>query len=212
MANVKITQLPGLSVLNGTGQFPVVSGNVTYNVTANVMQTFMANVPGSITVNSTNQSVAIVNGGSNGTGNIGSAGSKFNTVFAVATSAQYADLAECYLADAKYEPGTVVMLGGSVEITQCNNDNCSAVAGVVSTNPAHLMNSDLTGDHVTAVALIGRVPCKVTGTVRKGDLMVSAGNGRARAELNPKPGTIIGKAIESFEGDIGIIEILVGKV
>ena len=211
MANVKITQLPGLSVLNGTGQFPVVSGNVTYNVTANVMQTFMANVPGSITINSSNNATAIVNGGTNGVGNIGSNSNYFNTIFATATTAQYADLAENYLSDSDYEPGTVVMLGGSFEITQCNHDMCSAVAGVVSTKPAYLMNSRLTGQHIVSVALTGRVPCVVQGTVRKGDLLVSAGNGRARSETNPAPGTILGKAIESFAGDFGTIEILVGK-
>jgi hypothetical protein len=211
MANVKITQLPGLSVLNDTGQFPVVSGNVTYNVTANVMQTFMANVPGPITVNSSNQSVAIINGGGNGVGNIGSASTYFNVVFAKATSAQYADLAEIYVSDAPYGPGTVVMLGGSAEITQCDQDMCSAVAGVVSTQPAYLMNSGLTGENAISVALVGRVPCAVQGKIKKGDLLVSAGNGQSLSESNPKPGTIIGKAIESFEGDTGTIEILVGK-
>jgi len=59
--------------------------------------------------------------------------------------------------------------------------------------------------------LVGRVPCQVQGKVKKGDLMVSAGNGRARAELTPGPGTIIGKAVQSFDGDLGIIEIVVGR-
>jgi hypothetical protein len=74
------------------------------------------------------------------------------------------------------------------------------------------MNSGLTGDNVVAIALQGRVPCLVLGPVEAGDLMVSAGNGRARSENNPAQGAVIGKAIKSFDGDIGTIEIVVGRV
>jgi hypothetical protein len=155
---------------------------------------------------------SINNGGANGTGNIGSASTYFDTVFAQATSAQYADLAENYLADADYAPGTVVVFGGEQEITMATQDHDPAVAGVVSTRPAYQMNSRLTGDHVVTVALIGRVPCQVQGPVRKGALMVSAGNGCARAEINPAAGAIIGKAVESFDDDCGTIEIVVGRV
>ena len=152
---------------------------------------------------------AIINGGTNGVGNIGASGAGFNTVYALATSANYADLAENYQADAAYAPGTVVHFGGEFEVTACDEDMCTRVAGVVSTNPAHLMNTGLTGDNVVAVALNGRVPCQVQGTVQKGDLMVSAGNGRARAEANPKVGSVIGKAIENSEGE-ATIEVVVG--
>jgi hypothetical protein len=86
------------------------------------------------------------------------------------------------------------------------------IIGVVSTDPAHLMNSDLQADHPTAVALIGRVPCSVVGTVRRGDMMVSAGNGAARSESNPAPGSMIGKAVQDHNGDTGVIEILVGRL
>jgi hypothetical protein len=72
------------------------------------------------------------------------------------------------------------------------------------------MNTGLTGDNVVAVALNGRVPCQVQGTVQKGDLMVSAGNGRARAEANPRVGSVIGKALENFDGPEGVIEVVVG--
>lgn len=154
----------------------------------------------------------IVNSNANGVGNIGSSSTYFNTLFATATSAQYADVAEKYTADADYAPGTVVMFGGSAEVTLCDTDACSAVVGVVSSDPAYLMNAGLVSEHVVAVALLGRVPCAVQGPVTRGALMVSAGNGRARAETNPAPGTIIGKAVESFSGDIGTIEILVGRV
>jgi hypothetical protein len=116
------------------------------------------------------------------------------------------------LADAEYTPGTVVVFGGEQEITMATQDHDVAVAGVVSTRPAYAMNSGLIGDHVATVALIGRVPCRVQGPVRKGALMVSAGNGCARAEINPAPGATIGKALQSFDGDYGTIEIVVGRI
>ena len=146
----------------------------------------------------------------NATANIGSATLSFNTIFARATSAQYADLAEKYTADADYEPGTVVQFGGSEEVTVCAADACKRVAGVISTNPSYIMNGGLEAEHVATVALTGRVPCKVTGTVRKGDLMVSAGNGCARAEENPQVGTVIGKALADSEGN-ATIEVVVGR-
>lgn len=74
------------------------------------------------------------------------------------------------------------------------------------------MNSGLIGAHTVAVALTGRVPCRVEGPVTRGAMMVSAGNGRARAETNPSMGTVIGKAVQSFDGDIGTIEIVVGRL
>jgi hypothetical protein len=154
---------------------------------------------------------AIVKSGTNGVGSIGQTDNRYATVFAQATSAQYADVAERYLADADYEPGTVLHFGGDYEVSQCNADACTRVAGVVSTNPAYIMNDSLVGEHVVEVALLGRVPCKVEGTVQRGDMMVSAGNGRARAEANPKLGTVIGKALENFNGDVGVIEVVVGR-
>ena len=146
---------------------------------------------------------------SNASANIGSATTYFNTIFGKATTAQYADLAENYLADADYAPGTVLDFDGEQEVTISTRDSSKRVAGVVSTNPAHLMNSTLDGSHVTAVALAGRVPTQVTGKIAKGDLMVSAGNGRARAEANPSTGTVIGKALENFDGGEGTIEIVI---
>jgi hypothetical protein len=145
----------------------------------------------------------------NATANIGSATAYFNTMFGKATTAQYADLAENYLADAVYVPGTVLDFDGAQEVTLSTRDSSRRVAGVVSTNPAHLMNSTLDGAHVVAVALVGRVPTQVTGAIAKGDLMVSAGNGRARAEANPAIGTVIGKALENFSGGEGTIEIVI---
>jgi predicted short-subunit dehydrogenase-like oxidoreductase (DUF2520 family) len=73
------------------------------------------------------------------------------------------------------------------------------------------MNDGLEAEHTAMVALQGRVPCKVTGPVAKGDMMVSAGNGHARAEADPKVGAVIGKALEAWEGGEGVIEVVVGK-
>jgi hypothetical protein len=101
----------------------------------------------------------------------------------IATSAYYADLAENYLADADYEPGTVLMVGGTAEVTVAARGE--KAIGVVSTNPAYLMNKDLTGDHVVAVALTGRCPVKVRGEVKKGDELVACGDGFAEALTGP---------------------------
>jgi hypothetical protein len=132
------------------------------------------------------------------------------TLYGTATTANYADLAENYSADADYAPGTVVCFGGDAEVTQCNEDGDRRIAGVVSTDPAYLMNNALEGTKAT-VALTGRVPCMVTGSVKKGDMMVSAGNGMARAEADPKMGSVIGKALEDSEGD-ATIEVVVGRM
>jgi hypothetical protein len=163
-----------------------------------------------LTIN--NGTTAITNAATNGTGNIGASGATFNTVFAKATTAQYADLAEMYAADADYEPGTVVDFGGTQEITISTTAASDRVAGVVSTDPAHLMNSTQQGDHVIAVALTGRVPTRVTGTVWKGAMMISAGNGHARACATPAIGTVIGKSLEDFSGDSGTIHVVVGRL
>jgi len=154
--------------------------------------------------------------------NIGQGGGtplRYNTVYAsvfdgTATKARYADLAENYLADAEYEIGTVVVLGGTKEITSTTTKGDTRVFGVVSENPAYLMNSELQGDYVTPVALTGRVKCKVIGNVNPGDMLVaSAIEGYAIANNNPGIGSVIGKALEAKEGDgKGTIEIVVGKV
>jgi hypothetical protein len=154
----------------------------------------------------------ILNTNSNGVGNIGNSTTYFNTVFAKATSAQYADIAEMYVADAYYEPGTVLSFGGTHEVTGSTVACDARIAGVVSTNPSYLMNSTLSGDHVAAVALMGRVATFVQGPVVKGDMMVSAGNGMAMSCSAPQMGTVIGKALEDFSGSVGKIELVVGRL
>ena len=124
--------------------------------------------------------------------------------------ATYADLAEYYEADATYEPGTVLMFGGEKEVTIAD-DGTSRVAGVVSTNPAYVMNSTCPG-LLTAVALQGRVPCKVRGKISKGDMLISGGNGFARPNQFPSMGTVIGKALQDFDGYEGVIEVAVGRL
>jgi hypothetical protein len=149
---------------------------------------------------------------------IGSATKKYANVYATlfrgtATESYYADLAENYLADAEYAPGTVVEFGGEAEVTQSTTHGTHRVAGVVSTNPAHLMNSHCEGDNVVAVALQGRVPCNVIGKVAKGDMLVASNvPGYAIVNNTPKVGSVIGKALEAkLDGDRGTVEVVVGK-
>ena len=157
---------------------------------------------------------SITKNGTNNSGDIGQSNNVFATIYAtafvgVSTTAKYADLAENYRADKSYSSGTVLMFGGAQEVTLATEDT-TAVAGIVSTNPAHLMNGALAGANVVAVALIGRVPCNVIGPVKKGDLMISAGFGFAKSSINPTVGQVIGKALSDFTGAKGQIEIVIG--
>jgi len=130
------------------------------------------------------------------------------------TRSKYADLAENYLADEKYDDGTVLVFGGAFEITITNTKGDKRIAGVVSTNPAHLMNDALQGEHVTPLALQGRVPCKVIGKVAKGDMLVtSAIAGYAIVDNDPRIGTVLGKAVgEKTDDGKGVVEIVVGRL
>jgi len=128
-----------------------------------------------------------------------------------ATTAQYADLAEIYSADADYEPGTVVKLGGSAEVTQTTSFNDPEVFGVVSTNPAYLMNSEAEG---VAVALTGRVPVKVEGRIKKGERLVSGtkpGYAKALMKNEYDMRCVIGRALQdkdTFDDDV--VEVVIG--
>lgn len=158
----------------------------------------------------------IVNNGSYGVGNIGTSSIYWNTIFAKATSAQYADLAEMYAADAEYEPGTVLTHGGANEVTVSDQSHTPAVLGVVSSNPSYLMNSGLKGNHPTQVALVGRVPVRVVGTIRKGDCLVNSAIAGVATRLDPEQyqlGCVIGKAIGEHNSDTpGTIEAAVGSL
>jgi hypothetical protein len=187
----------------------------TFNATANITGGNILTA-GTLTVNSGNAVTAIVNGGGNGVGNIGSLTATFNTIFAKATTAQYADLAEMYCADANYPSGTVVEFGGESEITITTVSHSTAVAGIISTNPSYLMNSIIACEvNALEVALVGRVPCKVVGSIRKGDRLVSSkipGTAQAMNVDLYKPGCIVGKALENYNStEPGIIEVAVGR-
>ena len=126
--------------------------------------------------------------------------------------ATYADLAENYEGDAEYEAGTVLVFGGEKEVTTTTQMNDTRSAGVVTTNPAYVMNADQTGIKV-CIALAGRIPCKVVGRVKKGDMLTtSATPGCAVKATNPTLGSIIGKALEDKDyGEAGVIQIAVGR-
>ena len=147
----------------------------------------------------------------NVTYDLGSTTAWWNNVYGVAIQAKYADLAEKYSTDAVYLPGTVVVFGGSAEITISAESHTTAVAGVISTNPAYLMNSDSSG---LPVALSGRVPCQVQGPVNKGDRLVNVSPGVA-GRLDPaeyQPGCVIGHALASVpDGQLTTIEVVIMK-
>ena len=203
------TQAKVTSIVAGTG---VSVSGATGDVTVNIGQAIgSGNSPtfAGITVPS------ITHSGSNATGDIGSSGATFATVYAttfsgVSTTAKYADLAENYQGDADYAPGTVVVFGGEQEITVTNQFGDSRVAGVISTNPAYLMNATSTG---LPLALRGRVPCQVIGTVNKGDSLVtsidygyatSVGQDRSYAQA------VFAKSLETkTTTEPGIIEVVI---
>ena len=205
--------ITGSSVVGGviTGTSVSVSGTVT---SASVVGGVMSGSSLSVTTG-TITGGNIVNGNGNGVGNIGSSTTYFNTVFAKATSAQYADLAEMYSADNNYVPGTVVEFGGNQEITISSTSHSTQVAGIISTNPSYLMNSTMECTNAVEVALVGRVPCHVVGNIAKGDRLVSSAIPGIATRLDIEhyqPGCIIGKALEAYNSEtIGTIEVAVGR-
>ena len=214
------SQLTGLSlgvsvtkIENGTseGFINAPNGNIAFTVagTANVVTFttgtafFLGNV----------STIGIEKTGTNAIGNIGSSSNYFNRVFATATTALYADVAERFAADELLEPGTVVELGGVKEITRSTEDLSENVFGVISTRPAYTMNGGAGEDDThPPVAMTGRVPVKCVGTVRKGDRLVSAGDGFARA-AQPGEATafnVIGRSLENKHlEELGTIEAIV---
>jgi len=140
-----------------------------------------------------------------GTVNIGSNTNKFANIYAnylVGTSvqSQYADLAERFESDAEYVPGTVVQLGGVNEITAAAEELTEEVFGVISTNAGFLMNGGAGTDAThPAIAVNGRVPVRVIGIINKGDRLVSAGSGLARAATRQEitAFNVIGRSLEN---------------
>jgi hypothetical protein len=226
----------GLGTTTGTGNITIgnasISGNATIgNLYATIkapVQSFIttmgnvnfysittssdSNIGGNLSI--TGQTIvtdAIVPVSNAAAVNLGSTTSWFNSIYGTAVHALYADLAECYQSDSEYLPGTVVSFGDETEITVSRTANDTRVAGVISTNPAYLMNEGTGG---IPVALQGRVPCQVTGTVKRGDLMVTSNiPGVAMTNNNPAMGSVIGKALGNHSGDgVGIIEVVVGRL
>jgi hypothetical protein len=195
--------------VSGTVTATTFAGPLTGNVTGNITSTG-ANSMTTLTMGGTLTSKAIAPD-TDASYDIGTSLKGYNTVYAKATSAQYADLAEVYEADADYEVGTVVIFGGEKEITISKMGNDTRVAGVISEKPAYLMNS---GSEGLPVALMGKVKCKVSGYIRKGDMLSTHAkhHGVAKKAHDPAPGTIIGKALEDHElEEIGTINIVVGR-
>ena len=134
-----------------------------------------------------------------------------NYFVGTATQAQYADLAEIYKADRDYAPGTVVKIGGAEEITQTTDAFDNEVFGVISENPAYLMNKDAEG---LPVALAGRVQVKVIGKVKKGERLVSAdmeGFAWGIGSDDYDARAIIGRSLEDkTDGESGMVEAVIG--
>ena len=206
-ANVTVSASGSANVLVVTGTGANVTG--TFDATGNISGGNLITA-GLVSLSS------ITKTGSNGVGNIGSSTSAFNTIFARATSALYADLAELYTADSEYVAGTVLVFGGDAEVTESSQSHSTRIAGVVSTEPAHVMNSGLTAEHTVTVALVGRVPCRVVGTINRGDCLVSSdipGVATALDAVQYQPGVVIGKALANYNStEPGVIEAVVGRL
>jgi hypothetical protein len=228
----------GLSSSQGTirGEWTLESGstlngNISGTITGDTLGTHKGNVLSSVitgtniygtTANITN---IISSGGYTGDvitsmimalgGSVGSTAQikgQWTLVAGSTLQSTYADLAERYHADAIYEPGTVVILGGDAEITVTSIRADTSVAGIISSNPAYTLNSEAGSNETHPyIALTGRVPCKVVGKIRKGDLLVtSSATGRAETmRSTDSPNAVIGKALADFDGPFGVIEVKV---
>jgi hypothetical protein len=206
--DAKISVTAGTSAVNIQNQTQ--DANINIQVNDGGVNTTALFVNGSTALVGVN---GITNLGANGVGNIGSASSYFNTVFATATTALYADVAERFAADVEMLPGTVVELGGTAEITESAKELSENVFGVISTRAAYLMNAGAGTDSThPPIAMTGRVPVRVTGSIRKGDRLVAAGNGLARAAMavDDTAFNVIGRALEAKETETtGVIEAIV---
>ena len=190
--------------LSSTGTLSV-DGNTTLgNSTAADLVTFGSRINSAVVPSSDNGYT------------LGQSNLRWSTVHGVtfsgtATTANYADLAELYLSDFAYEAGTVVRVGGEFEVTATDGDHNHSVLGVISAYPAYLMNNQL--ENGIPVALKGRVPVKVKGSVNKGDRLVGGKDGHGIADNDSPHGFAI--ALESFEakksgkGQYGVVEAVV---
>lgn len=219
-ANIGGTLANAIAITGSTGQVTIpnvmaVSGNITTSA-------FLITTSGAVATSTSTGALRVtggaglggnlwVGGYANITGNVSGSGATFGNLSVtgnvsgayfngIAINSWYADIAERFASDNVYSPGTVVSLGGTEEITLAQEELSDKVFGVISTKPAHLMNSYAGSDQThPAVAISGRVPVNVVGKVRKGDRLVSAGNGLARSgnadEINQF--NVIGRALEN---------------
>ena len=185
------------------------AGNYSNTNVASYMAVYSGNVGNALSTGNTAFNGTTLSTGANTTA--GTVTGNFTLTAGTKWNATYADLSEKYVADADYEPGTVLFFGGEKEVTIADALNSTRVAGVVTTDAAYTMNSGLEAEFVADVALQGRVPVKVLGPIFKGDLLVSAGNGHAIANNEARAGTIIGKSLENFNNISGIIEVAIGR-
>jgi hypothetical protein len=198
-----LTSLNATNIDTGTLPSGRLSGTYTITVTgsATTAGTVTTAAQPNITSVGTLTSLAV-------TGNI-SAGNVIASNF----DSVNADVAEIYKSDLLYSPGTVVEFGGTAEITQSTQYASSAIAGIISTAPAFTMNTAAAG---LAVALQGRVPCRVVGKINKGDLVTSSSIPGVATRLDPdhwKPGCVLGKSIENYDSDLeGTIEVVAGRL
>jgi hypothetical protein len=218
-ANIVNATTGNVTTINST-LITATTGNVTTvnATTVNVVGTVTAaNFVGDATLYRTTQNNAPT---SDNLYNLGSASFKYANVYAttfngVATSAQYADVAERYEADSELEVGDVVILGGEKEVTKSTVDTDNRVFGVISDKPALKMN-DKAGDDKThpLVALLGRTPCKVVGPVGKGQRLVASNiPGVARAvDGGEDPLSILGRSLQA-KTTVGVelVEIVIGR-
>lgn len=202
--------VPGLNMSTGNSPTVAISGSITSANSAMYATTSVfansASYLGNLVSSVTNVASTLV--ARDTTGNI-----FVNRVIGTATSALYADLAERFASDWPYEPGTVMEMGGDAEVTSAKSDLSSNVFGVISSNPAYLMNEGAgSNDTHPPIALAGRVPVRVIGKVNKGDRLVSAGNGIARAATATEitQWNVIGRALENkYTDSEGTIEAVV---
>ena len=180
------------------------NGDINFRVNIGGVQTTVLNLDGA-----TGKLIP----GADNVYDLGTAALRFKTIYGVSTSALYADLAERFEADADYQAGTVMSMGGDKEVTACLTDACEDVFGVVSTNAAYLMNAGA-GENAThpAIAVQGRVPVRVIGLINKGDRLVSAGNGLARAAKKSEltAFNVIGRSLQNKSDEAeGVVEAVV---
>ena len=205
--------------INPSANVTYTLGNVTNRWSNGISQTSFTGNLFSANVDTTRSNVADLYIGnsvfptSGNTVNLGSNGMRFNTIYGVSLQAQYADLAERFASDSAYPAGTVVALGGAEEITAASDALSDDVFGVISTKAAYLMNSSAGSDEThPAVAVNGRVPVRVIGPVKKGQRLVAAGNGLARAGSRSEVTAfnVIGRSLQNkLDDGEGVVEAIV---